>query len=114
VVGSIFAIDRPNSRLAKWLAHDPFSDPECTTCIALPGCMGGCSLYGRDPVLHDNRCSTFRRRHVEAVADAVGASRRSTPALSAIAGGHDIPVALGPTRRRSVPGAQLRGSASAT
>jgi uncharacterized protein len=99
VVGSIFAIDQPNGRLAKWLAHDPFSDPECRTCIALPGCMGGCSLYGRDPVLHDNRCSTFRRRHVEALADAIGAARRPTPTLTELAGARGTPVVLGPTRR---------------
>ncbi len=29
----------------KWLLYDPFSNEDCTNCIVLPACMGGCPYH---------------------------------------------------------------------
>lgn len=53
--------------LAPWLQYDPFTDPHCSTCVALPGCMGGCAhhvFHGDDPM---ERCGAFRTNHEERV-----------------------------------------------
>lgn len=109
-VGSIFDLSDVHTRSAHWFAHDPFSDPECMSCIALPVCMGGCALVGRLEGLRDNRCSTFRTHHVEQVrAAVVGSSdgpeaRRRLAALSALSGPASstgptpVPVTLGARR----------------
>ena len=62
-IGTIFDHANPNTRLRKWLQYDPVSDPECSTCIALPGCMGGCAQHSMDLIQHDNRCGTFRHNY---------------------------------------------------
>ena len=67
VVGNIRDYTNLNGRLHKWLQFDPFSDPECQTCIALPVCMGGCAVHAMDPKQHDNRCITFRYNYREQV-----------------------------------------------
>lgn len=40
VIGNIREYRNQNERVHKWLKHNPFSDAECRSCIALPGCMG--------------------------------------------------------------------------
>lgn len=65
-IGTIFDYTDVNDRLAPWLAYDPFSDDDCSQCIALPGCMGGCAhhLYHGD---RTERCGSFRFNHVRQV-----------------------------------------------
>ncbi|MEZ5141018.1 MAG: SPASM domain-containing protein [Acidimicrobiales bacterium] len=67
VIGDIRSYGDTNGRLRRWLAYDPFSDPDCSTCIALPGCMGGCAHHAMDLVQRDNRCGTFRHTYQEQV-----------------------------------------------
>lgn len=65
VVGNILDYDDADGRLRKWLAYDPFSDEECSSCIALPVCMGGCAYHALDADQRSNRCSTFRHTYRE-------------------------------------------------
>ncbi|MFF5077423.1 radical SAM protein [Actinoplanes sp. NPDC000266] len=67
VIGNLRDWPKENDRLSKWLTYDPFSDPDCRSCIALPVCMGGCAYHAMNPSLADSRCSTFRFRHREQV-----------------------------------------------
>jgi uncharacterized protein len=69
VIGSIFdvAASVGTRQERKWLAYDPFSDDECTSCVALPVCMGGCANHALDLLQRSNRCSTFRHSYVETV-----------------------------------------------
>jgi uncharacterized protein len=90
VIGHIRDWKVANGRLAKWLRYDPFADPECRTCIALPGCMGGCAHHALDAAQYENRCGTFRHTYrekvdafVEAVeADGTNAALHAAPALA--------------------------------
>lgn len=75
VVGSVFDWDNPNNRLRKWLAYDPFSDPECRNCVAMPVCMGGCAHHGMDLLQYENRCDSFRFNHAERVRDFIEAAK---------------------------------------
>jgi uncharacterized protein len=72
VVGHLRSWKDPNDRALKWLHYDPFTDEGCRSCIALPGCMGGCAHHQMtDP--GDSKCSTYRltyRRQVEEYVDA--------------------------------------------
>ncbi len=67
VVGHIRDYAQLNGRLRKWLNYDPFSDPECRTCVALPVCMGGCARYSMNTLQHENRCGTFRHNYRERI-----------------------------------------------
>jgi uncharacterized protein len=87
VVGHLRSWKDLDDRAVKWLRYDPFADEDCRSCIALPGCMGGCAHHQlTDP--GDSKCSTFRltyRRQVEeyaAAAEAGGVTpgpRRALP-----------------------------------
>jgi uncharacterized protein len=67
VVGHLRSWRDPDDRALKWLRYDPFADEGCRSCVALPGCMGGCAhLQMTDP--GDSKCSTFRLSHREQVA----------------------------------------------
>jgi uncharacterized protein len=68
VIGNIRDYGDTNGRLQKWLKYDPFADAECRTCVALPGCMGGCAHHAFDPNQYSNRCDTFRHTYRERVA----------------------------------------------
>jgi uncharacterized protein len=65
-----------NDRLSKWLGYDPFADTECSNCIALPVCMGGCAHHAMDPQQRANRCGTFRHTYQEQVLAFVAAVER--------------------------------------
>jgi uncharacterized protein len=67
VIGHIRDHNKLNSRLAKWLAYDPFANDECRGCIALPVCMGGCAHHAFDKLQYENRCGTFRHTYREQV-----------------------------------------------
>ena len=79
VIGHVRDYRNPNGRMAKWLRYDPFSDAECSSCIALPVCMGGCAQHSFDVLQHENRCSTFRHTYREQVGDYVDSAARYTP-----------------------------------
>lgn len=68
VVGHLQELGEPDSRAAKWLEYDPFSNAECAQCIALPVCMGGCAHHAMDPGQYANRCGSFRFTYQEQVA----------------------------------------------
>ena len=72
VVGHLRSWRDLDDRAGKWLRYNPFADEGCRSCIALPGCMGGCAHHEfSDP--GDSKCSTFRltyRRQVEEYAAA--------------------------------------------
>src|SRR5207247_8207130 len=36
VVGHISDYRNTNGRMKRWLAYDPFADPECRNCVAMP------------------------------------------------------------------------------
>jgi len=67
VIGHVDDYENTNGRLAKWLRYDPFSDPECRQCMALPVCMGGCAHHAMDLNLYENRCGTFRWNYQQSV-----------------------------------------------
>ncbi|MDX6358519.1 MAG: uncharacterized protein QOH37_1573 [Nocardioidaceae bacterium] len=68
VVGHLRSWRDPDDRALKWLRYDPFTDEGCRSCVALPGCMGGCAhLQMTDP--GDSKCSTFRLSYREQVAE---------------------------------------------
>jgi uncharacterized protein len=58
--GHISSYWDPSSKLHRWLSHDPTKDAQCSTCIALPVCMGGCPHYGFVGSRADDKCGTFR------------------------------------------------------
>jgi uncharacterized protein len=77
VIGHLRSWQDPNNRVLKWLRYDPFVDEGCRSCIALPGCMGGCA-HNQMISPGDAKCSTFRlthRRQLEEYADAVAGGR---------------------------------------
>jgi uncharacterized protein len=71
VIGHIDDYRNTNGRLQRWLKYDPFRNDECRSCIALPGCMGGCAHHAMDLDLYENRCGTFRHNYREKVLDFV-------------------------------------------
>ncbi|XVU22825.1 radical SAM protein [Actinoplanes sp. CA-054009] len=76
VIGNLRDWPKENDRLSKWLTYDPFNDPDCRSCIALPVCMGGCAYHSMNPSLADSRCSTFRFRHREQVSRLIATRAR--------------------------------------
>lgn len=74
VTGSILDYRRPGTRVHKWLSYDPFENPECRACVALPVCMGGCANHALIPGHEADRCGTFRFTHRQQVARFVEAA----------------------------------------
>lgn len=66
-IGNILQFSEPNGRLSKWLSYHPLDNKECSGCIALPVCMGGCAEQALAPATYENRCGTFRFNHVSRV-----------------------------------------------
>ena len=97
-IGTIFDLEHLDSRLARWLGHDPFTDDECLSCVALPGCMGGCALYGATPGLREHRCSSFRRNHRQRVLVASGVGSPPSPDGTGgdLSGEVAVPVSITP------------------
>ncbi|HQY13057.1 MAG TPA: radical SAM protein [Ilumatobacteraceae bacterium] len=112
-IGTIFDHKTANAQITKWLGYDPFSDDDCRSCVALPGCMGGCAHHdffgGRD-----DRCGTFRFNHQRKVenealrmsgqpAQATGLVHVEASRLLASIPVSSTPVSIGRTRRRIDP-----------
>ncbi|MFI5015218.1 MAG: radical SAM protein [Hyphomicrobiales bacterium] len=68
-IGHIGDYRNLDSRVAKWLAYDPFANEECRTCVALPVCMGGCAHHAFEKAQYENRCGSFRHTYREEVAE---------------------------------------------
>jgi uncharacterized protein len=80
VIGNVRDYLQTNSRLRKWLGYEPFGNPECRSCIALPVCMGGCAHHAMDRKLYANRCGDFRHTYQEQVERYVAvAEGKATP-----------------------------------
>jgi uncharacterized protein len=77
VVGDIRDYKNTNGRMQKWLKYDPFADPECRSCIALPVCMGGCAHHGMDLLQYENRCGSFRHTYKEQIISYAEVAERS-------------------------------------
>lgn len=84
VIGNIRDYSEPTGRAVKWLQYDPFADAECSSCFALPVCMGGCAHHAFDSRIYDNRCDTFRFNYRDRISDladhcqTITLTRRST------------------------------------
>lgn len=66
-IGTIWDYADEHGRLQRWLNYDPFSDPECRSCIAAPVCMGGCAHHAMDLLQRENRCDPFRHTYKEQI-----------------------------------------------
>ncbi|MBL7258128.1 radical SAM/SPASM domain-containing protein [Paractinoplanes lichenicola] len=75
VIGNLRSWPQPDDRLSKWLTYDPFGDDDCRSCVALPGCMGGCAYHAMTSASRDTRCSTFRFRQEQQVRRMVAGRR---------------------------------------
>jgi uncharacterized protein len=67
-IGTIFDYQHVSGGVAEWLEYDPFADAQCSTCVALPVCMGGCALLAMRSPNRDDQCGTFRFNHAARVA----------------------------------------------
>lgn len=76
VIGHISHYSDHNGRMAKWMSYDPFSDAECSGCVALPVCMGGCAYHAFEDLQHENRCSTFRHTYYDQICDYIDYAER--------------------------------------
>jgi uncharacterized protein len=86
IIGHIRDYKNPNTRIAKWLGYDPFSNDECRACVALPVCMGGCAHHAFDKLQYENRCGTFRHTYKEQVLEFIDfAERRGLQGLTPVA-----------------------------
>ena len=54
-------------RLGKWLNYTPFTNEECTQCVALPVCMGGCAHHAMSESLYEHRCVSFKYNHEQRI-----------------------------------------------
>jgi uncharacterized protein len=80
VLGNVLEIERAEAVVddSPWLRYDPFDDPECTRCIALPVCMGGCAHHALEDGQRDNRCGTFRFNHKKEIREFIAAQQAAT------------------------------------
>jgi uncharacterized protein len=107
-IGTVFDYTVTNDRLDQWFEYHPVDDPQCSTCIAMPVCMGGCAhhhFHSADP---EARCGAFRHNHVGRITQVLERVIGMEPgaivlprfdnASPALVG---TPVSLGPTRRQA-------------
>jgi uncharacterized protein len=87
--GHIADRHQPNSRWARWISYDPFTDQECRECVALPVCMGGCAHHGMNLLRYEDRCDTFRYSYRQSVEDFIDGTPMSTP-VSLTAGARNV------------------------
>lgn len=112
-IGTVFDVHTANERIRPWLGYDPFTDDDCRSCIALPGCMGGCAHHDFHGSRED-RCGTFRYNHhrkvlneahrmaglplPEAPTDHIAESRIRNLVTAGAVHAAPVPVTLGGTR----------------
>lgn len=110
-IGTVFDYTVTNDHLDQWFQYHPADDPQCSTCIAMPVCMGGCAhhhFHSEDP---EARCGAFRHNHVgritQVLQGVLGLEPEQIPPLPRYDGvqvpvvAAGTPVLLGPTRRRA-------------
>ncbi|HSL58841.1 MAG TPA: radical SAM protein [Acidimicrobiales bacterium] len=109
LIGTVFDYTVTNDRLDRWLGYHPADDPQCSTCIAMPVCMGGCAHHHFNSDDPEARCGAFRHNHVGRITQVLervlGVTPDEPPSLPRYDLGPAQPavstaVALGPTRRR--------------
>lgn len=122
-IGHIANYRETNDRALRWLLHNPTQDDDCSQCIALPVCMGGCAYYGFVGNRSDDKCGTFRYTYREQIEQYVRRLRGDTPDVGPLplidaarrgdagsrVGPSVVPVTLGPTRRAGASPAQPVG-----
>ena len=109
-IGTVFDYAVSNDNLGQWLDYHPADDPQCSTCVAMPVCMGGCAHHEFHSTDREARCGSFRHNHVaritEALRRAVGLEPGPIPELprfDAPAPPTATPVMLGPRRGTRLP-----------
>ena len=111
IVGSIFDHSLANPAIERWHRYSPFDDAQCTACVALPVCMGGCPHLAFEHPLREAQCGTFRYNHVQRVeraarlASGLASDVALDPELSAIRSSPPVavPVDLRPRRHDQQP-----------
>ncbi|MEZ5143512.1 MAG: radical SAM protein [Acidimicrobiales bacterium] len=111
VIGTVFDYTVTNERLDRWFTYHPADEAQCSTCIAMPVCMGGCAHHHFNSADPEARCGAFRHNHVGRITqvlermmgvgpgDPVPLPRFDTPSMPRDTGA-PTPVVLGPARRR--------------
>lgn len=110
-IGSILDVDAPNTRQAKWL-YDPFFDPDCSICIALPGGMGACAAHAMSLTNRADRCSSFRLTYREQSLAFVEAPEKASVRVS-MTHSPNAPCEEGTIRPRRNPPEQAEENANA-
>lgn len=62
-LGSVFDYSVTNEKLAQWIEYHPADDPQCSSCVAMPVCMGGCAHHHFNSEDPEARCGAFRHNH---------------------------------------------------
>ncbi len=75
ICGDIRDYNNLNGRLHKWLNYNPFTNSECSTCVALPVCMGGCAHHAMSMKNYENRCDTFRYNYKQKIIEFVKSTK---------------------------------------
>ena len=70
-IGTVFDYRSTNDELDRWMAYHPADDPQCSTCIAMPVCMGGCAHHEFHSDDREARCGSFRHNHLDRVGEAL-------------------------------------------
>jgi len=69
--------------ILPWLLFNPTEDPQCSSCIALPSCMGGCLHHTLAGHPRDAQCGSFRFNYQEQIRRTV-LQRTGNPHRSAV------------------------------
>ncbi|MCB0998995.1 MAG: radical SAM protein [Acidimicrobiales bacterium] len=62
-IGTVFDYRTTNQELDRWLAYHPLDDAQCSSCMALPVCMGGCAHHDFHSDDREAKCGSFRTNH---------------------------------------------------
>ncbi len=108
VIGTVFDYRTTNAELHKWFRYHPADDPQCSTCIAMPVCMGGCAHHDFHTDDREARCGSFRHNHAERVTEylrrSLGLEAGPLPELPRFGGRRSqatMPTPVSLSRRRS-------------